>query len=227
MNWETVERPKSKGRIWPARREVCLAVALNVLRGDDVNWKLFRELFTSWFKIGLFTFGGGYAMLPLIEKEVIDRRQWSTQEEILDIFALSQSLPGAIAINSAIFLGYRLGGVSGAVVSAVGVVLPSLLVILAIAVSFAKLKGSESVMAAFAGIRAAVAGLVAAAAVRIARSSVRNLTAVGFAAVSLGISLFTEIHAAWVILVGALAGIVIFYFLPLKKGALEAGEDKS
>lgn len=82
-------------------------------------------------------------------------------------------------------------------------------------------------MAAFAGIRAAVAGLVAAAAVRIARSSVRNLTAVGFAAVSLGISLFTEIHAAWVILVGALAGIVIFYFLPRKKGALEAGEDKS
>lgn len=193
-----------------------------------MNLELYWQLFSSWFKIGLFTFGGGYAMLPLIEKEVVERRRWAAQEEIIDIFALSQSLPGAIAINSAIFLGYRLGRVGGAVVSAVGVVLPSMLVILGIAVFFTTLKGNAAVMAAFTGIRAAVAGLITAAAVRIARSSIRNLAAVILAALSLGISLFTEIHAAWVILFGAMAGIIIFYYLPQRAYlSTNAGEDKS
>lgn len=193
-----------------------------------MNLELYWQLFSSWFKIGLFTFGGGYAMLPLIEKEVVERRRWAAQEEIIDIFALSQSLPGAIAINSAIFLGYRLGRVGGAVVSAVGVVLPSMLVILGIAVFFTTLKGNAAVMAAFTGIRAAVAGLITAAAVRIARSSIRNLAAVILAALSLGISLFTEIHAAWVILFGAMAGIIIFYYLPQRSNSsTNAGEDKS
>ena len=193
-----------------------------------MNLELYWQLFSSWFKIGLFTFGGGYAMLPLIEKEVVERRRWAAQEDIIDIFALSQSLPGAIAINSAIFLGYRLGRVGGAVVSAVGVVLPSMLVILGIAVFFTTLKGNAAVMAAFTGIRAAVAGLITAAAVRIARSSIRNLAAVILAALSLGISLFTEIHAAWVILFGAMAGIIIFYYLPQRSNSsTNAGEDKS
>ena len=193
-----------------------------------MNLELYWQLFSSWFKIGLFTFGGGYAMLPLIEKEVVERRGWPAQEEIIDIFALSQSLPGAIAINSAIFLGYRLGRVGGAVVSAVGVVLPSMLVILGIAVFFTTLKGNAAVMAAFTGFRAAVAGLITAAAVRIARSSIRNLAAVILAALSLGISLFTEIHAAWVILFGAMAGIIIFYYLPQRSNSsTNAGEDKS
>src|SRR5690554_7214801 len=93
-----------------------------------------RELFSAWFKIGLFTFGGGYAMLPLIEKEVIDRKGWATTVEIMDIFALSQSIPGAIAINTSIFLGQRLAGIGGAVVAALGVVIPSVVVILLIAV---------------------------------------------------------------------------------------------
>ncbi|HKM18284.1 MAG TPA: chromate transporter, partial [Limnochordia bacterium] len=124
-----------------------------------MNWKLYLQLFESWFKVGLFTFGGGYAMLPMIEKEVIDRRSWASDDEIMDIFALSQSLPGAIAINSAIFLGYRLAGVMGAIAAAAGVVLPSLLIILVIAAFFASFMENRLIVSAFTGIRAAVVGL--------------------------------------------------------------------
>ncbi len=165
-------------------------------------------------------------MLPMIEKEVIERRAWASTDEIVDIFALAQSLPGAIAINSAIFLGYRLAGVLGAIVAAIGVVLPSLLVILGIAIFFVSFKENKAIMAAFTGIRAAVVGLVAAAAVRITRSSCRSVTAGVLALLSLLINLFTDIHAMWVILSGALVGIVIYYYLPGKVSIRESGDEQ-
>lgn len=174
-----------------------------------MDWKLCRQLFSSWFKIGLFTFGGGYAMLPMIEKEVIERRGWASDEEMMDIFALSQSLPGAIAINSSIFIGYRLAGAAGAVAAAVGVVMPSLLVIMGIAAFFVSFKENKVITAAFTGIRAAVVGLVAAAAVRITRSNCRSAAAGLLALASLLISVFTDIHAMWVILAGGLIGVAI------------------
>lgn len=190
-----------------------------------MDWKLYRELFITWFKIGLFTFGGGYAMLPLIEKEVIDKKGWADQQEILDIFALSQSIPGAIAINSAIFLGQRLGGVGGAIVSALGVVLPSVLVILSIAIFFVSFLENYIVMKAFSGIRAAIIGLVAAAALNIALSSAKNAPAVIIVVVSSLVNLFTDINAALVILLGAFSGIIIYYVIP--KRAHKQREGKS
>lgn len=191
-----------------------MSVELNS-RGDGVGWRLYWELLTAWFKVGLFTFGGGYAMLPLIEKEVIDRKGWATHEEILDIFALAQSLPGAIAINTAIFLGQRLAGIAGAIAAAIGVVLPSLLVILVIAIYFTAFQTNPQIMAAFSGIRAAVAGLVAAAAVRISVSSCRSIFAFILAGISLVLNLRTSIHAGWIILGGALIGLIYYYLWPV------------
>lgn len=190
-----------------------------------MNWKLYWELFSTWFRIGLFTFGGGYAMLPLIEKEVIEKKGWTNQEEILDIFAIAQSIPGAIAINSAVFLGRRLGGVHGAIVSAIGIVLPSLLVILTIAMFFVSFLENHIVMKAFSGIRAAIVGLVAAAALNIALSSSKNNPAVAIVIISTLVNLFTEINAVVVILLGALSGIIIYYLIP--KLSYNKGEGKS
>ncbi|MDI9419993.1 MAG: chromate transporter [Firmicutes bacterium] len=190
-----------------------------------MNWKLYLQLFESWFKVGLFTFGGGYAMLPMIEKEVIDRRSWASDDEIMDIFALSQSLPGAIAINSAIFLGYRLAGVMGAIAAAAGVVLPSLLIILVIAAFFASFMENRLIVSAFTGIRAAVVGLVAAAAVRITGANCRSIGAVVLAFLSLVINLFTGIHAMWVIVSGALVGIVLYY-LPRRGNSKIPGDEQ-
>ena len=170
------------------------------------------ELFVAWFKIGLFTFGGGYAMLPLIEREVIDRKGWTDKEEILSIYALAQSVPGVIAVNTSIVLGNRLAGVKGAVVAAAGVISPSLIVIMAIASYFDVIMNSVYVLQAFSGIRAAVVGLVAAAAVRIALASLKDKPAYMIAIAAFLLSAFTDIHAIAIIVGGAFAGVLVYYF---------------
>ena len=171
-----------------------------------------RELFAAWFKIGLFTFGGGYAMLPLIEREVIDKKGWTDKEEILSIYALAQSVPGVIAVNTSIILGNRLGGFKGAAVAAAGVITPSLLVIMAIASYFDVIMGSVHVLQAFSGIRAAVVGLVAAAAVRIALGSLKDKPAYVIAMAAFLLSAFTDLHAIAIILGGALVGLLVYFW---------------
>lgn len=180
-----------------------------------------RELFLAWFKIGLFTFGGGYAMLPLIEKEVIEKKNWTDKEEILSIYALAQSVPGVIAVNTSIILGNRLAGVKGAVVAAAGVIAPSLVVIIAIAVYFDQIQKNVYVLQAFSGIRAAVVGLLAAAAVRIALATLKGKPAVVIGLAAFVLSAFTDVHAIAIIGGGALAGLAVHYV-----GAKRGAEDK-
>lgn len=117
-------------------------------------------LFGSFFKIGLFTFGGGYAMITLIQHEVIERRRWLDREEFLDMLTLAQSVPGPMAVNTSVFVGYKLRGLRGAVVSLLGSVLPSFLVILAIALFFSNIRHNPVVDAAFKGMRPAVVALI-------------------------------------------------------------------
>ncbi|MEF9968430.1 MAG: chromate transporter, partial [Longicatena sp.] len=95
--------------------------------------KIYWDLYSTWFKIGLFTFGGGYAMLPLIEKEVIEKHHWATEEEVLDYYAIGQCTPGIIAVNTATFIGYFQKGLLGAIVATLGVVSPSIVIITIIA----------------------------------------------------------------------------------------------
>lgn len=170
------------------------------------------ELFAAWFKIGLFTFGGGYAMLPLIEREVIDKQGWTDKEEILSIYALAQSVPGVISVNTSIILGNRLAGVKGAVVAATGVITPSLAIIIAIASYFDYMMNSVYVLQAFSGIRAAVVGLVGAAAVRIILASLKDKPGYVIAVTAFLLSTFTNVHAIAIILGGALAGLLVHYF---------------
>jgi chromate transporter len=127
---------------------------------------VFFQLFWTYLKIGTFTLGGGYAMLPLIQREVVDRKGWIDEDEFLNMIALAQAAPGLIAVNSAIFIGWR--GVCGAVL---GAVLPSFLIILAIAMVFQDWKEIPAVEAAFKGIRPAVVALIAAPLVKLAKSA--------------------------------------------------------
>ena len=112
-----------------------------------------RTIFASFFKIGLFTFGGGYAMLPLIEQELIAKRGWIEHKEFLDLLTLAQSVPGPIAINTSVFVGYKMRGLKGAVAALLGSVLPSFVIILAIALLFADIRHNPVVDAAFKGMR--------------------------------------------------------------------------
>lgn len=118
------------------------------------------ELFRSFFKIGMFTFGGGYAMVPLIEAEVIERRRWLAQNEFLDLLTLAQSSPGPIAINTSVFIGYKVRGLKGAVAASLGATLPSFLIILIVAIFFAGIRHNPVIDAAFKGMRPAVVALI-------------------------------------------------------------------
>lgn len=122
---------------------------------------IYTESFKTFFKIGLFTLGGGYAMIPVIESEVVDKRGWVSREEFLDIIAIAQSCPGVLAINASVFIGYKLRKVKGAVCTCLGTALPSFLIILAIAMFFHQFKDNAAVAAIFNGIRPAVVALIA------------------------------------------------------------------
>jgi chromate transporter len=132
---------------------------------------LFLQLFWTYLKIGTFTIGGGYVMLSMIEREVVERRRWINHEEFMNMIALAQAAPGLIAVNSAIFIGWRIGGWRGVIATVLGAVLPSFLIILAIAMVFQDYKDLPAVEAVFKGIRPAVVALIAAPLVRMARSS--------------------------------------------------------
>lgn len=118
------------------------------------------NIFLSFFKIGLFTFGGGYAMLPLIEQELIVRHKWIERKEFLDLLTLAQSVPGPIAVNTSVFVGYKVRGLKGAAAALLGTVLPSFVIILAIALFFADIRHNPYVDAAFKGMRPAVVALI-------------------------------------------------------------------
>lgn len=122
--------------------------------------KKILTIFLTFMKIGLFTFGGGYAMIPLIQKEAADKKKWVSQEDILEIVAIAESTPGPIAINAATFIGYRVAGFGGAFFATLGVVLPSFAIISVLSYIFEAFKTNRIVALAFTGIRAGVLGLL-------------------------------------------------------------------
>ena len=122
---------------------------------------IYWDSFKTFFKIGIFTLGGGYAMIPLIEEEVVNKKQWVSKDEMLDLIAIAQSCPGVFAINIATFIGYKLKKERGAIATTIGTALPSFLIILAIAIFFSQFKDNPYVAAIFRGIRPAVVALIA------------------------------------------------------------------
>ncbi len=164
-------------------------------------------IFLSFLKIGAFTFGGGYAMIPLIQREVITTRRWIAEQEFLDLLTLAQSAPGPISLNTAVFVGYRLRGVRGAVAALLGTVLPSFVIILAIALFFVNFRHNPTVDAAFKGMRPAVVALIIVPVISLARGMHWSMIAV-IAASALAIWWF-----GWspviVLLVAAVAGVAV------------------
>jgi len=130
---------------------------------------MFLRLFWTYLKIGTFTLGGGYAMLPLIEKEVVDHHHWIDGKEFMNMIALAQAAPGLIAVNSAIFIGKKIYGWKGVTACILGAVLPSIVIILLIAMFFKEIKDNPTVEAIFKGVRPAVVALIAATVIRLAR----------------------------------------------------------
>lgn len=170
--------------------------------------KLYRTLFTTFFKIGLFTFGGGYAMIPLMEREVVEHQKWFSEVEVVDIIAVAQSLPGPIAVNTATFIGRRLAGYRGALVSLLGCTLPSILVIIVIAATLVNIQDNIIIQNIFRGVRAAVTALILISAVRLARKSIHDAFTMILAAATVIVVSFLQLSALWAILFGCIAGLL-------------------
>lgn len=174
----------------------------------------YRDLFAVFFQLGLFTFGGGYAMLPLMEREIVTKRHWVHETDIMDVFAVAQSFPGPIAVNSATFIGYRLAGRRGALASTLGCVLPSFLVISIIAAGFSQFQNLPVVQNVFFGVRAAVTALILTAAIKMGRKAIVDWIALAIMLLTVLLVLALGVHPILTIIGGGLTGALLYWFFP-------------
>ncbi len=173
-----------------------------------------RELFWTFLKIGIFTFGGGYAMIPLIEREIIERRGWIAKTEFLDLLTVAQSAPGPIALNTAVFIGYKNRGYSGALATLMGVVLPSFSILLIIAIFFNHVRDNQIVDAAFKGMRPVVIALILAPMVSLVRPM--KPLHIAIAALLAAALWFFKFSPVYLLMVSAIAGILWAMFTSKK-----------
>jgi len=180
--------------------------------------KVLLKLFLTFFKIGLFTFGGGYAMIPLIHKEVVEKNNWINNEELLDIIAVAESTPGPVAVNSATFVGYKLGKIYGAILSTLGVVLPSFIIIFIISFFYEQFMQIELVGYAFNGITAAVTVLIGSAAFKLSKSLRKDWFSAIVFSLALIVSILNKVEIIdfspiYTILIGAVVGFIYYNFI--------------
>lgn len=167
------------------------------------------ELFLTFAKMGVMTFGGGMAMLPILQREVVDTKHWATEEELVDYYAIGQCTPGIIAVNTATFIGQKKGGVPGGIVATLGLVFPSLVIISILAGLITNFSHLAWVKNAFAGIQVCVCVLIFNAVVKLLKKSVVDkLTAAIFVLVLAG-GVFLNVSPVWFVILAALAGIVL------------------
>jgi len=167
-------------------------------------------MFLSFFKIGAFTFGGGYAMIPLIEREVVDTKEWISKEEFTDILVIAQSFPGAIAVNTSLFIGYRINGFWGSVFATIGVVTFSFILVSIATHYMIKFKNSKILKNALIGMRPALIGLIISAFISLAGESYTDIKSVIIGGIILLISLKSKIHPILIIVLSGVLGVVFY-----------------
>ena len=191
----------------------------------------FLDLFLTFLKIGATTFGGGYAMIPLIRNDVVDKKRWLSEEELLEILAIAESTPGPIAINVATYTGYKIRGFWGSLLATLGVVLPSFFIIFGISILYSYIKDNLIIAAAFMGIKAAVALLILSAGLRMLKKMKKTWYSVPIMIIIMAALIFFDLLAisfssVFLILGGALLGFFIYYLIPLISRKAKKGTDK-
>lgn len=176
---------------------------------NEQGMRLIWSIFWTFFKIGPVTFGGGYAMIPLIEREVVERKGWLSEQDIADVFAISESVPGAIALNSSTFVGYRIAGVRGAVSAMLGVLLPTFLIVLALCACFLQVRDNPRIEVAFMGIRPAIVALIVFAGVKIGHTAVVDKTTLLLVCLTVAILMLVHMNPVLIIIGGGLAGALL------------------
>ena len=183
---------------------------------------IYLQLFWSFFQVGLFSFGGGYAALPLIQKQVMESHPWLTQTEFMDVLTISQMTPGPIAINASTFVGTKMAGLPGAIIATVGCVTPSCIIVLILATLYFKYKGLNMVQGIIKGLRPAVVALIASAGLSILLTALfnkdafpvqledLNWVAAGLFALSLFVLKKYKLNSIYVMLLAGVAGVIVY-----------------
>lgn len=174
---------------------------------------MYWKLFYTFFKIGAFTFGGGWAMISIIEKEVVDKHKWLDKEEFIDALAISQSLPGILAVNISILAGNKVRGVRGSIAATLGTVLPSFILILLIAMFFAKSYENPTIERIFKGIRPAVVALIIAPVLSTGRSAKINKYNIWIPAAVAGLIWLAGISPVYFVLAGGIGGVIYYKYM--------------
>lgn len=178
------------------------------MKNNKEQSNIYLDSFIIFLKIGIFTIGGGYAMVPLIEDEIVNKRKWISKDDFIDLLAISQSAPGILAVNISIFIGYKLKGVKGSIVTTLGTVLPSFLIILAIALFFHNFQDNPIVERIFKGIRPAVVALIAAPTFIMAKSARINKYNIWIPIVSTLLIWLWGISPIYIIILAGVGGYV-------------------
>ncbi len=189
------------------------------------------RLFLTFLKIGATTFGGGYAMIPIIRNDVVDHQKWLSEEELLEILAIAESTPGPIAVNVATYTGYKIKGFWGSVLATLGVVLPSFIIILGISILYNYVKDNPYIAAAFMGIKAAVALLILTAGLRMLKKMKKTWYSIPVFILIMSALIVFDLFAlnfssVFLILGGAALGFFLFYLLPIIKKKTKKESDK-
>lgn len=174
-------------------------------------------LYAVFFKMGIVNFGGGYALLPLLQKELVDKRGWATNEEITDYYAIGQCTPGAIAVNVSTFIGYKIKGILGGIFATLGFVSPAFIIIFLIATVLNQFADLWYVQSAFKAIRACVFVLILSAIIKLAKKSIIDWITLSIAVVVLLLTIFTEIPLFIYVIVAGFIGVMVNWYKDKKK----------
>ena len=184
------------------------------------------QIFATFFKTGLFTFGGGYAMISILEEELVANRKWITNADMLDMLVIAESTPGVIAVNTATSVGFKLRGVLGAIVATLGVVLPSFLIITALTFFINEFSANPWYQAAFTGIQACVTILIINAFVKLAKQIERTWFSIILLIAAFAVAVFTDFDVIYIILIGGVLGIVYTLICDSISRKKKGGEEK-
>jgi len=173
------------------------------------------EIFISFFKIGAFSFGGGYAMLPVIQREIVENHKWITSKQFIDIIGISQMTPGPIAINSATFVGFKVSGILGSMAATLGVISFSFILVSIANHYILKFKESSIMKAALAGMRPAMIGLIISVFLSLGRESYKDIKSIVIGIIILGLLLTNKLHPILVIMISGVLGIIFYSLIPI------------
>ena len=179
---------------------------------------IYLDLFVTFAKVGVCTFGGGYAMLPILQREVVEKKGWAADEELTDYFAIGQCTPGIIAVNTATFIGHKYKGLAGGILATLGVVFPSLVIITAIAAFLSNFAEFPVVQHALAGVNAAVVALIASSVLKLSKSTLKDAVCIGIFLVAVVLAFFVGLSPVLLIVAAGLVGYVVRMLWKLELG---------